>query len=173
MCKQGLRFALWTQISFLSEIFLRSHEPSWSSLRLLEFRYELKSQTYLHRWYYAATEIQRNKCSQSWHDNQICQQNISHLKAQHSSAMLSQHLKAASNNSFTSDQDCIYVYMGFRWDVKPLQISFWSIKRTESFGSVCLVNRHRRDTSKWTEISLRAEIWLWSEISDLPHVNAA
>ena len=50
MCKQGLRFALWTQISFLSEIFLRSHEPSWSSLRLLKFCYEPKYQINLNHW---------------------------------------------------------------------------------------------------------------------------
>ena len=72
----------------------------------------------------------------------------------------------------------------FTWDfdeVLNLPPNFVSVYQTElkfktnsSFVSVCHhVNRHRRDTSKWSEISLRIEIWLRSEILDIPHVNAA
>ena len=75
------------------------------------------------------------------------------------------------------------IVFAFTWDfdeVLNLLPNFSSVWKTElrfktnsNFVSVCHVNRHRRDTSKWSEISLRTEIWLRSEISDLPHVNAA
>ena len=71
----------------------------------------------------------------------------------------------------------------FTWDfdeVLNLPPNFVSVYQTalkfkinSSFISVCHVNRHGGHTSKWTEISLRTEIWLQSEISDLPNVNAA
>ena len=49
----------------------------------------------------------------------------------------------------------------------------WQSKTNSNFDSVCHVNRHRKGTSKWPGISLRTEIWVQREISNLPHVNAA
>ena len=49
-------------------------------------------------------------------------ENMSHRKAQHTSAIICQHLKAASNSSSTLDRDCVCVYMGFWWDVKPTSV---------------------------------------------------
>ena len=39
-------------------------------------------------------------------------------------------------------------------------------KFCQSLGSVCHVNRHRRDISKWSKISFRTEIWGGPQLSD-------
>ena len=90
-----------------------------------------------------------------------------------------QHHKAASNSKF---------HFGLKYNLclhrvlmrcyTHLKISFPSVKlhrnlRPTQFRFGLHVSRHRRGTSKWAEISLRTNIWVRNEISDLPQLDAA